>query len=136
MTYVDASVLLRPLLDQEAPLDPRRLHPGVTSRIARVEVFRALERVFLQGHIRERSYLVRLEAAHAMLKRIAVAELERGILDRAEGSMPTPLKSVDAIHLATAMHFRDVSGDPLLIATHDRALAAAARANGFEVVGI
>jgi len=45
------------------------------------------------------------------------------------------LKTLDAIHLATAMSWRDRIGQGLPFATHDAQLATAARSMGFEVLG-
>jgi ABC-type lipoprotein export system ATPase subunit len=49
--------------------------------------------------------------------------------------MPTSLGSLDAIHLATVLALAKELGEKLVIATHDRQLAAAAKAFGFDVVG-
>lgn len=46
-----------------------------------------------------------------------------------------PLKTLDAIHLATAMWWRDDAHHNLTFATHDAKLAEAARAAGFPVLG-
>jgi hypothetical protein len=50
--------------------------------------------------------------------------------------MPAPLGTLDAIHLATADLWRESNPGDLLVATHDRALALAARASGFKVAGV
>jgi hypothetical protein len=50
--------------------------------------------------------------------------------------MPTELETLDALHLATAVLWRDMSTADLVMATHDAALGLAARAHGFSVVGI
>ena len=46
----------------------------------------------------------------------------------------TPLGTLDAIHLATAQLWRDLRTARPVIATHDRALALAAQADGFTNV--
>ena len=61
--------------------------------------------------------------------------LRAPVLGRAGEPLPTPLGTLDAIHLATALVWRDRTGDPLVIATHDVALGLAARAFGFDVLG-
>jgi len=48
--------------------------------------------------------------------------------------MPVPIGTLDAIHLATALLWRERAGT-LEMATHDAALGAAARAFGFHVRG-
>ena len=50
--------------------------------------------------------------------------------------LPMPIGSLDAIHLATALIWRDRMGPLPEVATHDTALGAAARAFGFEVRGV
>jgi hypothetical protein len=44
--------------------------------------------------------------------------------------------TLDALHLATALVWRDRMGPLAVMATHDTALGLAARAFGFEVVGV
>jgi len=63
-------------------------------------------------------------------------EIDSAVLDRAAQPMPTEIGTLDAIHLATALLWRDMMGADLVMATHDQALATAARAYGMAVVGI
>ena len=65
-----------------------------------------------------------------------MVEPTRPILMRAAQPVPTELGALDAIHLATAMLWREGAGVDLVMATHDAALGTAARANGFRVVGV
>ena len=50
--------------------------------------------------------------------------------------MPTVVKTLDAIHLASALLFEERHEVGLVFGTHDRSQATAARALGFDVVGI
>jgi hypothetical protein len=58
------------------------------------------------------------------------------VLTRAAHPMPTELGTLDAIHLATALLWRERTGAAIVMATHDVALATAARASGLPVVGV
>ena len=49
--------------------------------------------------------------------------------------MPMPLGTLDALHLATALIWRDRIGPLPAVATHNTVLGSAARAFGFEVLG-
>ena len=49
--------------------------------------------------------------------------------------MPTELGTLDAIHLATALLWKDMTRANLIMATHDTALALGAQAHGLSVVG-
>jgi hypothetical protein len=58
------------------------------------------------------------------------------VLSRAGEPLPTPLGTLDAIHLATALIWRERMGVLPTIATHDSALGLAARTFGFGVRGV
>jgi hypothetical protein len=58
------------------------------------------------------------------------------VLNRATEPLPMPLGALDALHLATALVWRDRMGPLPTMATHHTALGLAARAFGFEVLGV
>jgi hypothetical protein len=58
------------------------------------------------------------------------------VLSRASEPMPVPLRTLDALHLATALTWRDRMGSLPTLATHDPALALAGQAFGFDVQGV
>ena len=70
-----------------------------------------------------------------VLRSVEIIALSDRVLERAAGPMPTTLGSLDAIHLATALELAAKRAPGLVLATHDRQLARAARASGLEVVG-
>ena len=78
---------------------------------------------------------MRRESIYRLWDRLAVAEISPGILERASTPMPLPLGTLDAVHLATAILWREVRGRDLVMATHDQTLGDAARAFGFHVIG-
>ena len=64
-----------------------------------------------------------------------VVEPSNVVLSRASQPLPTPLGTLDALHLATAMLWREAGHQDLVMATHDIALGVAARVLGLRVVG-
>ncbi len=58
------------------------------------------------------------------------------VLRRAGEPYPLALKSLDAIHLASALVLRDRRDPDLVFATHDRQLGRAAATMGFDVIGL
>ncbi len=70
-----------------------------------------------------------------MLDTFDILPLDTIVLERAAKPFPTLLSSLDAIHLATALLAR-TQVDDLYFATHDGELGTAARAMGFEVLGM
>jgi predicted nucleic acid-binding protein len=74
-----------------------------------------------------------LQLAEEMLKPIAAIPMDESLLADAELLPPASVATLDAIHLATAVHLADVS--PLdLIITYDHRLAEGAREHGLEVL--
>jgi len=50
--------------------------------------------------------------------------------------MPTIVKTLDAIHLTSALVLQEKLNAPLVFATHDSRKATAAYALGFDVLGV
>lgn len=59
-------------------------------------------------------------------------ELERPVLARALEPFPAPVRTLDAIHLASAVFLRD-QGQDVTVATYDVRMGDAVRALGFEL---
>jgi predicted nucleic acid-binding protein len=135
--FLDSSVVVRIVLREPDPLvNWNEWEEACCSAILDVEARRVIERLRLQKEYDD----VRAASAHAELEAIELSPDRIGptpeILRRAAGQMGVIVKTLDAIHLATALVRQDEIGSPLLFATHDRGQAVAARALGFEVVGV
>lgn len=118
--YVETSALLKLLLPElegdELSLELDRWPDWVTSELTTVECRRAL--------VRERANAsVRARADH-VLARCVLVRIDALVLRLAERIGPRELRSLDAIHLATALSFGDY---PEAFITYDDRLAAAAR---------
>ncbi len=137
IAYLDSSVLLRLILGQRGRLKEwKQIREGVASALVEVECLRTLDRLRLRGALDDRQLAGRREAIYRLLEEVAIVEPTRPVLSRASQPSPTPLGTLDAIHLATAMLWRESARADLAIATHDAALGIAARASGFRVLGI
>jgi predicted nucleic acid-binding protein len=136
IAYVDSSVLLRLVLRQSGALKEwSSLDEGVTSALTQVECLRTLDRLRVVERIPDEALASRREAIFGLLATLAVVDLAGVILDRASQPLPTALGTLDAIHLATAQLWRERTGVDLTMATHDSALATAARSLGMPIVG-
>jgi predicted nucleic acid-binding protein len=137
IAYVDSSVVLRVVLGQPGRLaEWKNIVTGVASGLVEVECLRTLDRLRVAGKLSSDDVAVRREAVFRVLEGLELVELTRAVLRRAAQPMPAPLGTLDAIHLATAEMWREAKGKELLVATHDHALALAARASGFRVAGV
>jgi predicted nucleic acid-binding protein len=135
--YLDTSALLRLVLREPGALDDLRSFDGlVSSELIAVEAPRTLDRLRLAGALTTEEAAVRAAVVVEWLETVDLVLLRPPVLRRAGEPLPTPLGTLDAIHLATALVWRERMDMPLVMATHDAALALAARAFGFEARGV
>ena len=136
IAYLDTSALLRIVLREPGALDQLRSCDAlVSSELIGLECARTIDRLRLQGSLTPDEAAVRLRSVTDWLEAIDLVLLRPTVLSRASEPMPMPLGTLDAVHLATALIWRDRMGPLPSMATHDTALASAARAFGFEVLG-
>ena len=136
IAYIDTSALLRIVLREPGALDDLRSYDGlVSSELIGVESARTIDRLRMQGTLSMDEAAERAAAVNEWLEAIDLVLLRPPVLSRASEPMPMPIGSLDAIHLATALIWRDRIGPLPELATHDGVLGTAARAFGFEVRG-
>jgi len=135
--YLDSSVVLRIVLGQRDRLKEwKSVRQGVASALVEVECLRTLDRLRLARGLDDQDVVVRREAVFHLLDEVEVVETGRPVVTRAAQPFPTPLGTLDAIHLATALLWRERGEAELVMATHDTALGMAARASGLRVLGL
>lgn len=123
MIYLDTSVALAHLLAEDRR-PPARLwgQPLIASRLLQHEMW-----VRLHARRLGRSHG---EAARELLGRVAMVELVPPVLARALEPFPMPVRTLDALHLATLEFLRAQKQD-VALASYDDRLGAAATALGF-----
>jgi predicted nucleic acid-binding protein len=118
--YLDTSVLLAQVLAEDRVPRPslwsERL---VSSRLLEYETWTRLHALRLA-----RSHG---DAARALLQRVALVELAPLVQGRTLEPFPVPVRTLDALHLATAL-FLQRQGQDVEVASYDERLLAAARA--------
>lgn len=124
MTYLDTSVALAQLFAEDRR-PPARLWAGplVASRLLEYELWTRIH-----GRGAEATHG---DAARELLSRVAFVELSPPVLARALEPWPRPVRTLDALHLASAL-FLLARRQPLRVATYDERLAKAARAAGLR----
>jgi predicted nucleic acid-binding protein len=135
--YIDTSALLRLVLREPGALEDLRSYEAlVSSELIAVESARTIDRLRLQGALTLEEAAARQRAVRDWLEAIDLVLLRPPVLSRASEPLPTPLGTLDAIHLATALIWREHMGTMSIVATHDSALGLAAQTFGFDVRGI
>jgi predicted nucleic acid-binding protein len=102
--YFDPSVVLRVVLGERGRLaEWSRTSEAVTTEITRVECLRALDRLRLDGDMPDRELARRRATVLTVLSGIDVVRLNRAVLERAAEPFPTRLRTLDALHVASAL---------------------------------
>jgi len=137
IAYVDSSVLLRFVLGQRGALKEwTSIEYAVASALVQVECLRTLDRLKLEQRIADDEISERRATVFELLKSVELFDITGLVLERASQPLATVLGTLDAIHLATALLWREANENDLTMATHDTALATASRATGFAVIGV
>ncbi len=135
--HVDASVLLRVVLRQAGALaEWKQIGSAIASVLMPVECSRTLDRFRLVDGLDDAELTSRRNALQSLLTEIDLFAVTQPILTRASEPLPSVVGTLDAIHLATALLWREERGENLTFATHDSRLASAARAYDFGVIGV
>ena len=120
MIYLDTSVALAQLLAEDRrPPEALWKEPLVSSRLLEYE---AWGRIHARGLERSHAEPLRL-----LLGRLAFLELARPVLARALEPFPAPVRTLDALHLAS-LDFLRSQGQKVELASYDDRMLAAARA--------
>jgi predicted nucleic acid-binding protein len=136
IAYVDTSALLRIVLREPGSLDDLRSYDAlVSSELIAIESPRTIDRLRLQGSLTADEAAASVRTINDWLEAIDLVLIRPPVLNRASEPMPMPLGTLDTIHLASALIWRDRLGPLPEMVTHDAALGAAARAFGFDVRG-
>ncbi len=136
IAYIDTSARLRIVLREPGAVDDLRTYDRlVSNELIGVESARTIDRLRNQGALTLEEATERIGVVNEWLEAVDLVLLRPPVLSRASEPMPMPVGTLDAIHLATALIWRDRLGPLPQIVTHDAALGAAARAFGFDVRG-
>lgn len=100
-----------------------------------MECLRALDRLRLEGGMADRELTRRRSTALTLLSGFEQVRLNRAVLERAADPFPIRIRTLDALHVASALLVR-TRFPALRFATHDVDLGAVARAEGLTVLGV
>ncbi len=125
MIYLDSSVALAHLLAEDrAPPDSLWHQPLVSSRLLEYEVWNRIHaRRLGQSHG---------DAVRELIGHVALLELAAPVLGRALEPFPIPVRTLDALHLAS-IEFLRTRRQTIELASYDDRMLEAARALGIPL---
>jgi hypothetical protein len=125
LIYLDTSVALAHLLVEDvSPPEKLWQEALISSRLLEYEIW---TRIY--AHKLERSHA---DEVRALLGRVALVELSPAVLTRALDPFPKPVRTLDALHLAS-IDFLRRQGQSVSLASYDDRLITAARALRFSI---
>lgn len=126
MIYLDTSVALAQLLAEDrVPPAAMWQETLISSRLLEYELWARLHAKNLGSS--------HGEEARQLVGSLALLELSPPVLTRALEPFPTPLRTLDALHVAS-MEFLRSQGLAVCLATYDERMRAAASTLGFDLV--
>lgn len=125
MIYLDTSVALAHLFDENAaPAADFWMQPLVSSELLEYELT-----------VRINARRLPLEPARRLLARVNILPLQSAVLRRALEPFPSPVRTLDALHLAS-FDFLLRQGQSLQMATYDDGMRAAAAQLGYSLLSL
>ena len=125
IAYVESSALTKLALDEPEGPDLRS-----ALRSSQVQVTSELTLLEMSRAVRRNTGDAGVAKARAAFLRFETVPIDRGILDRAAALEPVALRSLDAIHVATALA---INSSDLVFFSYDQRTLAAAALHGLTV---
>lgn len=133
MNYLDTSALIKRFVAEAGSGVMQRLlagrEPAATAKIAYAEVYAGLTRRYREGDLSTRTYVQACRQFERDWQAYVRVDLHDEILISARTLIRRhPLRSFDAIHLASALVLKDSLGEEVMFVAADEQLLKAARA--------
>lgn len=138
IVYAETSAVLRWLFNEDTGkqilVDLQKAEKVVCSRLTLIETRRVIRRAEAESRISEVEAADLFTVFGQAAARWAVLELASEVAQRAEGGFPVePVRTLDAIHLASALFLRESLPGLLILSTDERVRRNALQL-GFEVL--
>jgi len=137
VAYLDSSVVLRHILLGEITIEHAfAVGQVLASELLEIKCRRVLHRYRMNGDLDDDRLLQARERLDSVLAGVTLLKLTERVKTRAMDAVPVIVKTVEALHLTSALTYResyldDESGETLLLFSHDEAMNRCARALGF-----
>jgi predicted nucleic acid-binding protein len=136
IVYLDTSIVLRILFGEPDPLQEwGAWEIGYSSELLRVEARRTIDRLRLGSALDDEDVAASRQQLDTIETGLGFMPVTKTVLHRASLPMATAVRTLDALHVVSALLVQERRGVGVVFATHDRSQATAARAMGLRVIG-
>lgn len=135
IAYLDSSLVLRYILKGESTIKHAfAFELVVSSELLEIECRRVLHRCRMQGELNDHTFVTAVSRLEKVLAGIALIGLSVEVKKRAMDSFPVVIKTLDALHLATALFCAEKRPEEKIhVFTHDEGMNRCAAVLGFGV---
>ncbi len=132
--YLDSSVVLRYILKGENSIQHAlACDKVVSSEVLEIECKRVMHRYRMQNELDDHTFVVAAQRLEDLLQGVALIKLSEPIKRRAMGAFPVIIKTLDALHVATAIVYGEVySDETMLVFSHDEGMNRCASVLGLK----
>lgn len=104
--YIDTSVLLRHILLGDSSIKQvLEAEYIISSELLEIESRRVIHRYRIDGELNDDGFLQANKRLNEVLSGISILALSPAVKNRAMGAFPVHVKTLDALHLASALGF-------------------------------
>jgi len=134
IAYLDSSVALRHILNGELAIRHAfAVGRVVSSELLEIECRRVIHRCRLEGELSDDAVVAAMGRLDDVLAGLNLIGLSPKVKRRAMDAFPVSVKTLDALHLSSALVLADASPEEaVLVFTHDAAMNRCAKALGFK----
>jgi len=131
IVYLDSSVVLAKVLKEPGAMASwGEWEMAISSSLTQVELVRTFARYRALGKMSDEEFAFAQTSTRRHMQATRQVPLRVRVLRRAAGPFPAIVRTLDAIHLSTALLWQEDTGEDLTFLTHDRQLRIAAQACG------
>ncbi len=133
--YLDSSVLLRHILVGDTAIHHiQAMSRVVSSEFLEIECRRIIHRYRIEGYLGDEGFITAVERLEGILSAVSLLAFSPKVKKLAMGSFPVSVKTLDAVHLASALVFSAARPEEeLLMFSFDTGMNRCAQALGFGV---
>lgn len=133
VAYLDSSLVLRYILSGENAIQHAlECEKLISSELLEIECRRVIHRCRMQGELNDAGMETTTERLNKLLSGISLIQLSAAIKKRAMEAFPVSIKTLDALHLASALVYTEKKPEEsILIFSHDEGMNRCAKILGF-----
>jgi len=134
--YIDSSAVLRIIFNSDNAFRDYDCFEKIgSSELMVIECNRVIDRYRLENILSDAQIATAKEYLHNIIEGMYILDITHSIKARASDAFPTVVGTLDALHISTAVIWREESGiNDFSIVSHEKQMNVCAKALGFKII--